>query len=405
MKKHLLLFLGMMLIALVPQVANATTYTIAGNNALLWGTTWEPTNTANDMTAQADGIYKWTSAEITAEQNLGLEFKVCEDYGWDKSYGNNGGNFNYTLKAGSGKVSITFDPATQAIAVLTDEWTESNEVKPVTYNVYIGTAANATAGITTAWGQGDDTKFTASEDNKTFTYELKNPGAAMEFKIITNDGGTTKWWECNGFALGTEGTLTSNNGGNISLPANDGYDSYTFTVTRNDDGSEWKLTVVANGTASNKSSLFLGSAGYEWKQTEDNTFGANDEGTEYTLSIANPGAELSFKVVVDGVWMTVADTATTLELNTPYTISKVDGMDNNMILPQLDGDAPIVFTVTKADDTWTLTVASTNTVTAISTLPAAARAVSSALYNLAGQRVSKNYRGLVIRNGRKYVNK
>ena len=45
------------------------------------------------------------------------------------------------------------------------------------------------------------------------------------------------------------------------------------------------------------------------------------------------------------------------------------------------------------------------TPTGISNLEASASAKSSTLYNLAGQQVSESYKGIVVKNGKKYLNK
>lgn len=363
MKKNLLVYLGLLLAVLLPTTAEATTYTIAGNNAKLWGQTWTPSATANDMTRQSDGTYKWTSATITAEQNLSLAFKVCEDHAWDVSYGNNGKDYTYTLKAGSGKVSITFNPSSKAIGVDVSEWTESSEVKPVTYNVYLGTYKNKTLGITTQWGQGEDTKFTASDDNKTFTKTIKNPGAAMEFKIITNDGANTGWYGTNDFSVGNDYTLSTTASGNITLPLDAGYDSYTMTVTRNDDGSEWKLKVVGNGTSTNISKVYVASNASNWKCVEEYMFTPNADGTEYNYSLNIPSTDFQFKIVIDGkTWLSVGSKATTLAYGTEYTLGKYDGLDNNLSLPT-NTTSPLgaaILTVTRKDNAWTLTVIQDN---------------------------------------------
>ena len=43
--------------------------------------------------------------------------------------------------------------------------------------------------------------------------------------------------------------------------------------------------------------------------------------------------------------------------------------------------------------------------TAISNVEASASAKASTLYNLAGQQVSESYKGIVVKNGKKYLNK
>lgn len=393
----------MLLMAVMPKIANAAviTYTIAGNQKLLWGTEWDPTNVNNDMTLQDDGTYKWTSSDIQTAQDLSLEFKVCEDHAWTTSYGNNGNNFTYTLKAGSGKVSITFNAETKEIAVLTDEWTEATEVKPVTYDVYIGTDANEDLGIATAWGMGEDTKFFMDADSATYHYTIDNPGADFSFKIITFDGANTVWYECNdGFNLGEDCALSSKNGANITLPYNEGYESYNITVKHADEA--WTINVEAFGTpAPQEDDLRLGTELDGWKgASSDYKFVPNADSTEYTLSVPNPGIAFNFKVVVNGKWLG-AD-VDTVALQTVYTLT--DTGDNNNVMPQVDGDDPFIFTVTKTADAWTLEVYNA-AADAISAVEAAKAGKAEEVYNLAGQRVDAAYKGIVVANGKKYIRK
>ena len=85
------------------------TYTVAGDNATAFGTTWDPANTANDMEMNDDGIYVWEKTELTlAAGSIG--FKVCEDHAWTVAYPGE----NYVLnipEAGIYTIWIHFDPA------------------------------------------------------------------------------------------------------------------------------------------------------------------------------------------------------------------------------------------------------------------------------------------------------
>ena len=85
------------------------TYTVAGNLADLFGTSWDPSNTTNDMDPVLGGdLYVWRkdSVNLTAGN---IEFKVCEDHGWDKAYPTQ----NYILniaEAGYYDILIRFNP-------------------------------------------------------------------------------------------------------------------------------------------------------------------------------------------------------------------------------------------------------------------------------------------------------
>jgi hypothetical protein len=68
------------------------TWTVAGSSELVFGTTWAPTNTDNDMTKQDDGSFVLTKYSITFDGPTTINFKVCANHAWDESYGDNGEN-------------------------------------------------------------------------------------------------------------------------------------------------------------------------------------------------------------------------------------------------------------------------------------------------------------------------
>jgi hypothetical protein len=92
------------------------TWTVAGEEPLC-GTTWDPSNKANDMTKQSDGTYKLTLTGLALEAG-DYKFKVCADYGWNESYGEGNDNKVLTIEtAGTYDVIITFNPETQEVSV------------------------------------------------------------------------------------------------------------------------------------------------------------------------------------------------------------------------------------------------------------------------------------------------
>ena len=103
------------------------TYTVAGNNADIFGTAWDATNTDNDMT-ESDGIYTFTKTDIELAAGDEITFKVVKNHSWDTSYGDAEGNdVAYTVKlTGSHDITITFDPS-----VGVPEITVTNDEEPV----------------------------------------------------------------------------------------------------------------------------------------------------------------------------------------------------------------------------------------------------------------------------------
>lgn len=93
---------------------------------------------------------------------------------------------------------------------------------------------------------------------------------------------------------------------------------------------------------------------------------------------------------------------------------------DNFINARLVNDDPTAQTYTLTEDAATLqlgrngntgtcitklTVVRGGTPTGISNVESSASAKSSTLYNLAGQQVSESYKGIVVKNGKKYLNK
>ena len=90
------------------------TYTVAGNDAAIFGTSWDVTNTANDM-VKAAGIYKWEKAELNLTAGTIIAFKVAKNHSWDVAYPAQ--NDTVTIaEEGEYTLTITFDPTTEAVA-------------------------------------------------------------------------------------------------------------------------------------------------------------------------------------------------------------------------------------------------------------------------------------------------
>ena len=89
------------------------TYGVAGDSADVFGSGWDPTNTANDMTKGEDGVYSITYKDVQAQD---ISFKVVTNHSWNPSYG--WGTGNYVIKVTEAcDVTIKFDPATETITV------------------------------------------------------------------------------------------------------------------------------------------------------------------------------------------------------------------------------------------------------------------------------------------------
>ena len=101
------------------------TYTVAGTfyygdpatEIMIFGTSWDASNTANDMEKQTDGTYKKVYENVDFANVGNIQFKVVEDhswvvsYGWDVTSDNPTGNaFCEITGTGTGTITIIFNP-------------------------------------------------------------------------------------------------------------------------------------------------------------------------------------------------------------------------------------------------------------------------------------------------------
>lgn len=99
-----------------------TTYTVAGDSEAAFGTTWDPTNTANDM-ALEDGLYKWTKTNVALYANTKISFKVVKNHDWNNGQwperdGENDNNWilqKGITADGLYTITITFNESTKEI--------------------------------------------------------------------------------------------------------------------------------------------------------------------------------------------------------------------------------------------------------------------------------------------------
>ena len=173
------------------------TYTIAGGNADLFGTTWDPANAANDMTKLEDGTYKWEKTEITLPAG-NVEFKVCEDHAWTVSYPAE----NYQLvipEAGVYTITITYNPEGNVVAGDAVK-TGDAVVDPVV----------SIAGSMNSWNASADVMVLAA-DKATASITLNLAAQTYEFKVVINGGD----WRSNAHEFTRENAVAADMTGNL----------------------------------------------------------------------------------------------------------------------------------------------------------------------------------------------
>lgn len=89
-----------------------TTYTVAGNNSAMFGSAWNPSYTANDMTMNGDGTYSITYTNVYLDEDV--QYKVVKNHSWDEAYPDLDRVINIA-EAGTYTVTIHFNPTTHEV--------------------------------------------------------------------------------------------------------------------------------------------------------------------------------------------------------------------------------------------------------------------------------------------------
>lgn len=119
-------------------------------------------------------------------------------------------------------------------------------------------------------------------------------------------------------------------------------------------------------------------------------------GQEVTFSVASKGSKAAFFAIVSGC-EAVGNIPT-------FAAKNGDDLAFQDVKVKATADVAIIQETAGGFGIQSVTI-SGGTPTGISNLEASASAKSSTLYNLAGQQVSESYKGIVVKNGKKYLNK
>ena len=173
--------------------AISATWTVAGNFV---GSSWDPSDTNNDMTSEDGTTYTLVKEGVTLEAGTSYQFKVVKNHDWTEAYP--GDNYTFTVEeTGIYTVTITFNTDTKEVS---HNAVKTGDAGPVehTYSV-IGTI-NGNWDTDTDMTKGDDGLFTTTfTDVMAGTYKFKvrvdhdwaisYPNSDYEF-TVDNDGST-----------------------------------------------------------------------------------------------------------------------------------------------------------------------------------------------------------------------
>ncbi len=190
------------------------TYTVAGGSDVAFGTTWAPSNEANDMTL-VEGLYTWEKSELTLAAG-NILFKVCEDHAWTNCWPSD----NYELnipEAGIYTITITFNEETKEVAANATKTGEAVVIPTVAmHGNFLG-----------SWA--DTENFAIAQDNASASLTLTLAEGNYEFGMRIGGSGN---WTANGANLTREANTTNlaEGSGNMHIAADVAGD-YVFTYT------------------------------------------------------------------------------------------------------------------------------------------------------------------------------
>lgn len=253
------------------------------------------------------------------------------------------------------------------------------------------------------WGDINNWKIespiamTLGADGKTNTYEL-NLSKAQNIFVCTDAAIT--WDEMNG---GLRYAITQNK--NVSITQSGNYQLITVSEGNfNLSPGEWTITVNAETMAATFTKKGSVETFYHVTGGSAELFGATwgDALTDDNKMVKQ--ADGSYEKVYSGVTLTMGDISYKVVLNGGTWIP--DGQGNDLILAITeDGTYDVKFTYNPANDPnkEALTLDAVATAATGITEVKAAQTVPTVYYNLKGQRVNADTKGILIANGKKFI--
>ena len=143
-------------------------YTVCGDNATIFGTTWDPENTANDMTLDTtDGLYKLVKENVVIDAGT-LYYKVAKNHGWAESWGDPegpSGNQNYVFNEnGTYNLTFKFNLETKEVSLDAVQTQVGPEIDPITGHLYMVGQVNGNG-----WDPSQAIEMVNDGDDDTFT--------------------------------------------------------------------------------------------------------------------------------------------------------------------------------------------------------------------------------------------
>ena len=342
-------------IAAVTTAVIADIWTVAGTTPLTYNT-WDPSDTRADMTPNGNGpgVSTYERNDIVLEKGVDYKFKVVKNHAWGEEYPAQ--NYVITVdETAKYHVKIFFNTATK---VVSHEIQKTGEAGPVehTYSVIGNFKGDTDWTIDYDMEKGEDGLYKV---------EIKDVAiGTYQFKVrVDHDWG-------------------------ISYPEKDvtvnvNQDGSTVTVTFDEVTKEVKATVSGESPVVTHTWSVIGTFVGNWDVDTDMTKG---EDGLYTAKFENVAmGTYQFKVRADHDWSESYGGGDDEYGNSVVNVSS-DG--STVTVTFNEEDKAVKYIVTAPTGISTAKVVDLN---------------NAQRYNTAGQKVSKDYKGIVIVNGKKFV--
>ena len=299
------------------------TWTVAGSSSDVFGTTWDTSNTANDMTLDSGtGLWTLTKSDVTLNVGEVYKCKVVKNHSWDVSYPAEDVTFSVGA-TGVYSVTVTYNPENDIVSIIIPG-------APHTYTV----AGSSATLFGNTWNPENANNDMAKNNAGLYEWSKSNVSLAagnIEFKVVAERN-----WDL----------AYPNDNYQLNIPSAGNYD---VVITFNDETREINATATALIT-----SVQIFGSWNEWDSEDpiNLTAGANNSYTG-TISYTTATAE-EFKLVVNETWLGYDKVALAENYN---FVSQ--GSDNNFKLSEAYLSYDITATWTPSADAsagWTLTI-------------------------------------------------
>ena len=359
------------------------TWTVAGQQAIL-GVDWAPSDATNDMTSTDDVNFTLTKTGMMVKAgNYG--YKVVKNHAWGEEYPSQ--NATLTIDAdGEYTITYSFNAETKDVNAVANKTGEY--VGPATSDWFVAGSADV---LGVEWSADAEGNKMTTEDGK--IYKLVKTGVALDvdtpypFKFVQNGS----WLGNKGEgALGDTGL-----GGNFVLYV-DAPGIYTVTFTANEETMIGTVSAVKTGDAEfGEKTWTLAGSGLE-------LFGGEKEwDPENTANDMTKVDEGYYELVKRNVNLEAKDYQFKVCANHGWGESYGENGNNMILTVENAGTYNVTFTFLSESKTLS---ADLEIATGINTVSLKS-AKTADIYNLQGQRIDQNYRGIAIMDGRKVVMK